>query len=361
MPSKKRKVRIGVIGTGGIANGAHLPGYSQIPDQCEIVALCDIDPKALKTTAEKYGVKNTFEDYNKMLEMDEIDGVSVCTPNYVHCDPTIQALKAGKHVLCEKPIAMNAVEAKKMVEAAKKAKKRLQIGYNSRFALSNQLLKKYIDNGELGDVYWARAQCLRRRGIPGWGVFINKEKQGGGPLIDIGTHALDLTLWEMNNYEPAYVVGKTYRKLADTENAANAWGPWDPRKFTVEDSAFGFITMKNGATIVLEASWALNTLDVGEAKTTLCGTLGGADMNDGLRLNGEKFGKTFVTTPDLKAGGVAFYDGAAMKPEEIEAQRFYQAIEDGADPVVLPEQAYVVTQILEAIYESSKTGKPVYF
>ena len=150
---------------------------------------------------------------------------------------------------------------------------------------------------------------MRRRAVPTWGVFLDEEKQGGGPLIDIGTHALDLTLWLMDNYKPKMVVGTTYHKLSQRENAANAFGPWDPKKFTVEDSAFGFITMQNGATITLEASWALNTLQVDEAKCTLCGTEGGADMMGGLRINGENFSRLYETKVDLSAGGVAFYRG----------------------------------------------------
>ena len=163
------------------------------------------------------------------------------------------------------------------------------------------------------------------------------------------------------------VVGSTFRKLADTENAANAWGPWDPKKFTVEDSAFGFIKMKNGATIVLEASWALNTLLVDEAKTILCGTKGGADMlgspSSPLRLNGERFSKMYTTEPVLCAGGVAFYEGDGDgQPQDIEARMWIDHVKDDSKPLVTkPEQAYVVTQILEAIYESQKTGKPVYF
>lgn len=170
----------------------------------------------------------------------------------------------------------------------------------------------------------------------------------------------------MNNYEPAMVTGSTFRKLADHENSANAWGPWDPKKFTVEDSAFGFIKMKNGATIYLEASWALNTLDVNEAKTILCGDKGGADMlgkDGGLRINGEKYSKTFVTEPDLKAGGVAFYDGTTGgDPAELEARAWIAHVLDDSKPLVTkPEQAYVVTQILEAIYRSAETNRPVYF
>jgi len=213
----------------------------------------------------------------------------------------------------------------------------------------------------LGEIYFAKAHAIRRRAVPTWGVFLNEEEQGGGPLIDIGTHALDLTLWMMNNYKPKYVVGNTYHKLAERRNAANAWGPWDPDKFTVEDSAFGFITMENGATIILESSWALNSLDVDEAKTTLCGTEGGADMKDGLRINGEMNGRLYTTKIDLSTGGVAFYEGKAEDAADLEARLWIESIVNNTEPVVKPEEAYVVSQILEAIYTSSKTGKPVYF
>ena len=197
--------------------------------------------------------------------------------------------------------------------------------------------------------------------MPTWGVFLNEEEQGGGPLIDIGTHALDLTLWMMDNYRPKSVMGNVYKKLGGRKDSANAWGPWDPEKFTVEDSAFGFITMENGATIVLESSWALNSLDIGEAKTTLCGTEAGADMKDGLRINGEKYSRLYVTKPELDSGGVDFFAGTSADPSDIEARTWVNSILNDADVVVKPEQAYVVTQILEAIYESGKTGKPVYF
>src|SRR5690606_39672445 len=136
----------------------------------------------------------------------------------------------------------------------------------------------------------------------------------GGPLIDIGTHALDLTLWLMNNYEPESAMGSVFYKLGKRENAANAWGPWDPAKFEVEDSAFGFIKMKNGATIILESSWALNTLQIGESMTVICGTEAGADMFDGLRINGEEYSRLYTKIPELKSGGVAYYEGASVDP-----------------------------------------------
>src|SRR5438132_14153199 len=167
MPDKK--VRIGIIGSGGIAQNAHMPGYATVPELCEIVAVADSNEAVAREAAEKFNVKNVFTDYTKLLELDEIDAVSVCTPNYLHMDPTIRAFEAGKHVLCEKPIAMNAGEAKRMVEAGNKARKKFQVGYNNRFLPSNQLIKRHIDAGDLGQIYYARAQAMRRRGIPGWG------------------------------------------------------------------------------------------------------------------------------------------------------------------------------------------------
>ena len=361
------KVRIGIIGCGGIANGKHMPALKKLPD-VEMVAFCDIiEERAVKAAAE-YGVEGAkvFTDYKELLKLD-LDVVNVLTPNKQHSFITVDALESGKHVMCEKPMAINTAEAQKMLDAAKRTGKKLTIGYQNRFRPECRYLKKCVEAGDLGEIYYARAQAIRRRAVPTWGVFLDEENQGGGPLIDIGTHALDLTLWEMDNYEPAMVVGSVFRKLADTENAANAWGSWDPQKFTVEDSAFGFIKMKNGATIVLESSWALNTLLVDEAKTILCGDKGGADMlgtdKAPLRLNGERFSKLYTTEPELAAGGVAFYDGeGGGAPQDIEARMWIDHVKDDSKPLVTkPEQAIVVTKILEAIYESNKTGKPVFF
>ena len=361
------KVRIGIIGCGGIANQKHMPSLKKLPD-VEMVAFCDIIEEKAKAAAEKFGTPDAkvFTDYKELLKLD-LDVVHVLTPNKQHSFITVDALESGKHVMCEKPMAINSAEAKKMLDAAKRTGKKLTIGYQNRFRPECRYLKECCEAGDLGEIYYARAQAIRRRAVPTWGVFLDAENQGGGPLIDIGTHALDLTLWEMDNYEPAMVVGSTFRKLADTENAANAWGSWDPKKFTVEDSAFGFIKMKNGATIVLEASWALNTLLVDEAKTILCGTKAGADMLGGkgtpLRINGERFSKMYTTEPKLAADGVDFYEGdGSGSPADLEARMWIDHVKDDSKPLVTkPEQAYVVTQILEAIYESQETGKPVFF
>ena len=356
------KVRVGVIGCGGIANGKHLPALKALPN-VKMVAFCDLIRERAEKALKEYGAEGAkvYDTYEELVADPTIDVVHVLTPNKAHAPISIAAMEAGKDVMCEKPMAKTAADARAMVECAKRTGKTLTIGYQNRFRPDSLYLKKCCEAGDLGEVYYARAHAIRRRAVPTWGVFLDEEAQGGGPLIDIGTHALDLTLWEMNNYEVESVMGSVYRKLADTKDAANAWGPWDPEKFTVEDSAMGFIKMKNGATIVLEASWALNSLDVDEAKTSLCGTKAGADMKDGLRINGERFSKMYVTKPDLEAGGVAFYDGSVKDAKDVEAEQFYAALENGAKPTVLPEQALVVTEILEAIYNSAKTGKPVYF
>lgn len=357
------KLKVGIIGCGGIANGKHLPAMKR-NGNFEIVAFCDlIVEKAEKAKAE-YGTAdaNVYVDYKEMLEKEkDIVAVYVLTPNREHSFISIDAMKAGKHVMCEKPMAKTYQEAKEMVETAKATGKVLNIGYQNRYRADSTYAKAACVNGELGDIYYAKAHAVRRRAVPTWGVFLNEEEQGGGPLIDIGTHALDLTLWLMDNYEPESVLGSTYKKLGDQKEAGNAWGDWDPEKFTVEDSAFGFIKMKNGATINLEASWALNTLDVDEAKSSLCGTKAGLDMKDGLRVNCVKHGRQVIEKPDLNAGGVAFFDGNEVKPDDIEQATFYNAVVNGGEQIVKPEQALVVTEILEAIYKSAATGKEVRF
>ncbi len=357
-----KEFRVGIVGCGGIANGKHLPALKALPN-VKMVAFCDLIRERAEKALKEYGAEGAkiYDTYEELVADPTIDVVHVLTPNKAHAPISIAAMEAGKDVMCEKPMAKTAEDARAMVAAAKRTGKTLTIGYQNRFRPDSLYLKKCCEAGDLGEVYYARAHAIRRRAVPTWGVFLDEEAQGGGPLIDIGTHALDLTLWEMNNYEVESVMGSVYRKLADTKDAANAWGPWDPEKFTVEDSAMGFIKMKNGATIVLEASWALNTLDIDEAKTSLCGTKAGADMRDGLRINGERFSKMYVTKPELEAGGVAFYDGTVKDAKDVEAEQFYAALENGTQPTVLPEQALVVTEVLEAIYTSAKTGKPVFF
>lgn len=353
------KLKIGIIGCGGIAENKHMPALSKLSDKAEMVAFCDIIIERAQKAAKDYGTNaKVFSDYKELLKED-LDVVHVCTPNRSHSEITVAALEASKHVMCEKPMAKTYADAVKMIEAAKKSGKKLTIGYQNRFRTDSMYLKKAVERGDLGEIYFAKAHAIRRRAVPTWGVFLNEYEQGGGPLIDIGTHALDLTLWMMDNYKPKTVMGSVFKKLGNQKDTGNTWGDWNPDEYTVEDSAFGFITMENGATIILESSWALNTLDIGEAKTTLCGTLAGADMKDGLRINKADLGKLVTVKPALDASGVDFFDGDEDEAQDVEARMWIDSIINDTQPIVKPEQAIVVTRILEAIYESSKTVKSV--
>jgi predicted dehydrogenase len=356
------KLKAGIIGCGGIANQKHMPFLTKT-GKADIVAFCDIVEERAKKAAKEYGTADAkvYTNYKKLLEDKTLDMVYVLTPNKSHSFITIDALEAGKHVMCEKPMAKTAKEARAMVEAAKRTGKILTVGYQTRYFATSQNIKSSVVRGDLGDIYFAKAHALRRRAVPTWGVFLNEEEQGGGPLIDIGTHALDLTLWLMDNYKPKSVMGNTYKKLNGNGNCGNAFGPWNPAEFTVEDSAFGFITMENGATIILESSWAINMVETHEAQATLCGTKAGADMKDGVRYNGDDFGLLYEKKPVMRPGAVAFFAGSGGDPGVAEQMVFIDAIEKGTPLVVLPEQACVVTEILEAIYQSAATGKLVEF
>ena len=356
-------IKIGVIGCGGIANNKHMPAYKS-NKEAKMVAFCDIVIERAQKAKADYGDEEAkvYTDYKELLKDESIDAVLVLTHNSEHCRITVDALNAGKHVLCEKPMAMNYEEAKKMIEARDKSGKVLTIGYQNRFCAENLYLKKLADKDAFGEIYYAEAIAIRRRAVPTWGVFIDEVKQGGGPLIDIGTHALDLTLFVMNNYEPAYCVGKTFHKLNKTTQTGNLWGDWDTEAFTAEDSAFGFVVMKNGAVVYLKSSWALNYADPKEARTRVCGEKAGADTLDGLKINHILEGKQAITIPDLKTGKVAFYDGSdAGTPPQMEANCFIKKIKGEGELYVTAEQAACVTRILEGIYESEKTGKPYYF
>jgi predicted dehydrogenase len=358
----EKKVKVGIIGCGGIANGKHMPSLSKLSD-VEIVAFCDlIEEKAVKAK-EEYGTPDAkvYTDYKELLKDSEIEVIHVCTPNRSHAPITIDSLYAGKHVMCEKPMAKTAADARRMVEVAKETGKKLTIGYQHRHKPEAIYLKSVIERGDLGEIYFAKAFAVRRRGTPNWGVFLNEYEQGGGPLIDIGTHSLDITLYLMNNYEPKMVVGTKYKKVNNAD-CGNPWGGWDAEEHTMEDSAFGFIVMKNGATIILESSWALNTCEpIQEGSTVLCGTDAGAQIKGGVTINKGEFNRLIEIKPELSSGGVAFYEGTSSDPAEVEARRWINAVKNNTEVVVKPEQACVVSEILEAIYKSAESGQPVYF
>ena len=358
-----KNLKYGIIGCGGIARMKYLPSISNLGD-VDITAFFDILPERAEAMNRELnnGRAKVFTDYRDLLSGD-LDAVCVLTPNNAHSEVTVAALKAGKNVICEKPMARNYEEAKAMIAARDESKKLLTIGYQNRYRPDSLFLKAECEKGTLGEIYYARATALRRRAVPTWGIFLDAEKQGGGPLIDIGTHALDLTLFMMDNYEPAYAVGTIYHKLNKEKNMGNVWGEWDTKAFTVEDSAFGFIVMKNGAAISLESSWALNITNEREAVTTLCGTKGGADMPKPgeLVLNGVKNNRLYNMSPLLQPGSITYYTGDPLKDQDREQITFRDAIRGKGKLCVLPEQAIVVTQILEGIYKSAASGKPYYF
>ncbi|MFB9330866.1 Gfo/Idh/MocA family protein [Paenibacillus aurantiacus] len=343
-----------------------MPSLANNAELAEMVAFCDIVPEKAAKAAQEFGSENAavYTDYRELLKEESIDVVHVLTPNLQHSFITVDALEAGKHVMCEKPMAINSAEARNMLDAAKRTGKKLTIGYQNRFNDDSQTMFRACREGALGEVYMAKAHAVRRRAVPTWGVFADKEQQGGGCLIDIGTHALDLALWFMDNYKPVSVSGSVYYKLKDKPEG-NMFGPWDPETFNVEDSAFGLIKMENGATIFLESAWALNTTDVKEAKASLYGTAGGAEMKQTADYKGEvvfnsvQFGKLAEMKP-MAGPGIAYFGPKGDDPGTREAKQWLECIIHDTDPLVLPEQAYAVTQILEAIYQSAETGKEIY-
>jgi predicted dehydrogenase len=356
------KLKVGIIGCGGIARAKHMPSLTKLKEVA-ITAFANRDMAKAEQAAADFGAPGAkvYSDYRALLEDADVDVVHVCTGNDTHAEITIAALEAGKHVMCEKPMARSAGEARLMVEAASRSGKKLSISYNNRYRQDTQYLYNLCRNGALGDIYYAKAHALRRRGVPTWGTFLNKELQGGGPLIDLGTHVLDMALWLMDNYEPHSVTGSAFYKLGKRANAFNPYGSWDPDKFTVEDSAFAMIRMKNGAVIYLESSFAIHMLQEGTGKVTLCGTEAGADMWNGLTLNGELPGALYENRLDLNGESVPFYNVAKETPADLEARLWIEAILHDREPVVQPTQALVVQQLLDAIYESAETGQTVYF
>lgn len=369
---KNGRLRIGFIGCGSIANMKHLPAMSM--EDVDLCAFCDLIEERAKAAADKYGTPDAkvYTDYHQLLADPEIDAVHVLTPNVAHCAITVDSLNAGKHVICEKPMAATAEDAKKMIEARDRSGKLLTIGYQYRHFEQNKIAKKVVEDGWLGDIYYAEATNLRRRGVPTWGVFLDKEKQGGGPLIDVGTHALDLTLWMMNNYDVQYVVGTSFEKLGrllkpEEQGQLNMFGPgqnpWDNEHFEVEDMAVGMIKMKNGAVINLRSSWAVNMIkesggDCGAA-VTLAGTKGGLSTLSGrVVLNNVIAGQPSISYIGKEPAPMT----PPGKPERTDEARIWvSALKGEGELFVTADQACVVTQILDAIYESSRTNQPVYF
>jgi predicted dehydrogenase len=343
------KTKVALIGTGSICQSVHIPAYKKHPD-AEIVAICDINEETLGKVGDDLDIdkKFRFTDYNKLLKIDDIDLVDVCTPNFAHMDPTIKALDSGKNVMCEKPIALNAKEGQKMVDAEQRSGKKLMIAYCWRWNSGAQALKRFVDAGQMGEIYYARVQALRRRGVPNWGVFTDKKKQGGGPLIDIGCHALDLTLHLMGHPKPILASGMSCTKFGTKKGTFGSWGPWDYDNYTVEDFAAGFIRFDNGATLVLESSFCAN-IENDVFNTSLMGTEGGASLSP-LKMYREE-NETLIDVSPVMLKNVGTH--------EAEIYAYIDAIRNDKPSPVPGEQGLMVAKILDAIYLSSEKGKEV--
>ncbi len=272
-------LRVGVIGL-GYGGEMALKGYSLLPD-VEIVALAGLEEDRLQTLGATYNVPNLYHYHHELLSRDDLDAVSVCVPNYLHAPIAIEALKRGLHVLCEKPLARTSREAEAMVDAATEADRVLQVVFNHRVRGDVQVLKRYIDEGKLGKIYYAKAYWMRRRGIPGAGTwFVSKEKAGGGPLIDLGVHALDMALYLLGEPEVLTVSASTYDELAKSGKGIDpkARKSGSGNVYEVEDLATAFLRLAGGSTLLLEASWATNSSASDDFGIILYGSDGGAEI-----------------------------------------------------------------------------------
>jgi predicted dehydrogenase len=340
--------RVGFIGAGGIAR--HHMGLLKKIDDVEIVAAADVSEPALAKVKDEFGVARTYADYKQLLkEAKDLDAIDVCTPNGLHAVNTIAALEAGKHVLVEKPMAMNAREAQQMADAARKAGKQLVIGFQYRFAPRSQLIHQQVSAGQFGNVMYVRAQALRRRGIPNWGVFGRKDLQGGGPMIDIGVHVLEMAHFMMGSPRPISASGNTWTFLGHKPSEVHSmWPGWDHKTYTVEDMAAGIIRFENGSLLTIEASFVAHIAE-DVWNVNLLGEKGGANWD-----RGEIFKDQDGYMMNLKPGYLSDYDMFDKK-----MRHFVEVCRDGRTSEATPEHGVMVQKMLDGIYASAEAGKEV--
>lgn len=351
-----KKWRVGIIGIGGIFKGSHIGEYLD-DERLEVVALCDIiEERATEIRDKHFPNAAVYTDFRELLKDESIDSVDICTPNYLHSIIAVAAFEAGKHVFCEKPDAVNVEEVLKMNRAAEKAGKTLMIMRNNRFSPASQYAKKYIESGAMGDIYCGRCGWQRRRGIPGkGGWFTTKAQSGGGPLIDLGVHMIDLAIWLMGSPKPVTVTGSTYRKFADSDTSDSVNSDFGDKvsdgTFDVEDLAMGTIRFDNGAQLQIEFSWASNI----------------KQENRFVELRGTKSGLTW-RDGDVEVFTEMHGQGCDIHPSNLQPEKkehvlnlinFYDVVIDGKEPVFKPQQGIDMIKILCAIYKSAETGREV--
>lgn len=343
----KQKLRCGVIGL-GMGKG-HIRGYQAHPG-AEVAAIADLDERRLAKVGDEFQVSKRYTSAREMLASEKLDVVSVATPNKFHLPLTLAALQAGCHVLCEKPMAMNARQGAEMVAAARRARRRLMINFSFRFTEQAQALKRQVESGLLGDIYYGRTVWHRRRGLPGFGGwFGQKALSGGGPLIDLGVHRLDLALWLMGYPRPVWVMGGVWSPIAT--RLAREQG----KSFDCEDLAAGMIRFANGAMLEIEASWAANVGEREQMETRLLGTEAGLvqrNRNEGYEFEAEIFMERQGAQFDLKLhppvpGATTSY------------YHFVDSILTRRPHIATGEEGLTVMRLLDALYASARKGSPV--
>lgn len=345
----KKPLKVGIIGCGGIVRGAHLnPGWRAVPG-AEVVAACDVNSAAATQLAADFGIPHVFTDFRELLQLEEIDVVDICTPNKAHTAAVLAALAAGKHVLCEKPLAVSVEEVLAIRAALKKTDRLLMTAQHHRFSEASVAIKAWVDTGALGEVYHARVNATRRNLLPISPGFIDPNLSGGGPCMDIGVHALDTALWLMNFPKPVRVSGRAHTNFAKGFEIPGGWGEWDRTLFGVEDFASGYVHFENGSTLVLEASWLQH-----QEKEELNATLQGKKAS--MRWPSGHFHT--VTNRTLIDGVVLPHQGRQVAhTEEIIA--FAEAIRQGKPSPVPIDETLQVIAILEAIMQSNRLNQEV--
>jgi predicted dehydrogenase len=339
------KLKIGLIGAGSI--GTIHAGSIRSIEEVELSAIVDVRLNRAKALAEEHGVKKVYEDYLEMLDREQPDAVVIATPNHLHARMTIDSLNRGVHVFCEKPMAINAQEAGKMVETRNKSGKILMLGMCQRFRNDSKAIRNLVLGGELGNVYFTKITLLRRAGIPGMGSwFTTKALSGGGPLIDLGPHVLDLSFWLQGFPRPVSVKGYTFSKLGTQNKCLGGWGIPEPGgPFDVEDLAVALIRLEEGGVMYLETSWALYTKE-DTFNIILSGDKAGASLTPPFKFT-EAEGKWVET--EIKCSEVNVY------LEEM--KHFVECVRQNKSPEPLPEHGVLVMKTIDAIYRSAERGK----
>lgn len=345
-----KKLKVGVVGVRGIAR-THFPGWIDSP-HAEMVAFADIDTKILKQRGKEQGITLLYDNAQDLFRNPDIDIVDICTPNGAHAPLAIAALNAGKHVICEKPLAPTPAEIRSMIRARDRNGKTLMTAQHFRFQASAQALKGALGAGAVGNVYHARSWMLRRSGAPTSPGFVSKKLSGGGPCIDIGVHILDLTLWMMGHPKPVAVSGVTQAKLAKKPGAFSDWGGPIPKFWDVEEFAAAMVRFANGATLVLEVSWLLNHKTESEdMQMWIYGDQGGVHWPSNELL---------VTDNKLKQHrNTLLLSREKGEPHALECMAFAEAVAEGRPSPVPAEQSLDVISILDGLYRSAAAGKEV--